>query len=84
MTGIGITRGPAGSDVILDGFDRTHPDPTNGRQGKSAASGRAQVVGWVGYFWHMNITPCCRFCHNSQSIQRSERRRPEQHGFGQP
>ena len=50
-------------------------NPTNGRQDKSAAFGRAQVVGWVGFFDTSAIRACWRFCRKGQRFQRSERRR---------
>jgi hypothetical protein len=50
-------------------------NPANGRQDKSAAFGRAQVVGWVGFFDTSAIRACWHFCHKCQRYQRSERRR---------
>jgi hypothetical protein len=50
-------------------------NPTNGRQDKSAAFGRAQVVGWVGLFGTSAIHACWHFCRKCQRYQRSERRR---------
>ena len=50
-------------------------NPTNGRQDKSAAFGRAQVVGWIGFFDTSAIRACWRFCRKGQRFQRSERRR---------
>jgi hypothetical protein len=56
-------------------FDSRHRDPTNGRQGKRPAFGAAYVVGWIGQFTDITDTPCWRFCHFSQRIQRLKRRR---------
>ena len=46
------------------------------RQGKSAASGRAQVVGWVEYSEHPRHEPCWRSKAFVQSNQCPKRRRP--------
>ena len=48
--------------------------PTNGRQGKSAAVGRAHVVGWVQEFWRRRNWSCWHYGKKHQSIQCLERR----------
>ncbi len=50
-------------------------NPTNGRQGKSAASGRAQVVGWVETFGHSRYQAGWRFTWKHEGLQRLDRRR---------
>lgn len=60
------------------GMDRQHRNPTNGRQGKSAGSGRAQAVGWLGDYRHLLRRPCCRLRPKHQEFQGSERRRLSQ------
>ena len=46
-----------------------------GWQDKSAASGRAHVVGLFGYFGQFLDRRCWRFWHNPQRFQRFERHR---------
>ena len=45
----------------------------HGRQDKSAASGRAHVVGWIGDFRHLATRTCWRFRQKHQDFQRAER-----------
>lgn len=46
-----------------------------GRQGKSAASGQAHVVGKTEEFAHVTNTPCWRFRQIVERFQSSDRRR---------
>jgi hypothetical protein len=48
---------------------------TKGRQGKSAAFGRAQVVGWIELFCHHVAPACWRFLGKRQRFQQSLRHR---------
>jgi hypothetical protein len=49
--------------------------PTNGRQDKSAAFGRAHVAGWIEVIcWHV-AWPCWRFRRERQSFQQAQRHR---------
>jgi hypothetical protein len=50
-------------------------EPTNGRQGKSAAFGRAQVVGWAEVFCHHVAPPCWRLRPKHQAFQQTLRHR---------
>src|SRR6267154_2964218 len=45
------------------------------RQGKSAAFGRAQVVGRIGVFCHLVAPPCWRFQAKRQAFQHAQRHR---------
>jgi hypothetical protein len=50
-------------------------EPTNGRQGKSAAFGRAHVVGRIEVFWHHVTPPCWRLRPKHQAFQQTLRHR---------
>jgi hypothetical protein len=75
MNLIAIDRGLAGHGGRWGVGGWETRNPTNGRQDKSAAFGRAQVVGWVGFFGTSAIRACWRFCRKGQRFQRSERHR---------
>jgi hypothetical protein len=45
------------------------------RQGKSAAFGRAQVVGRIELFCHLTAPPCRRFRAKDQAFQQAQRHR---------
>jgi hypothetical protein len=75
MTRVVLYRGVAGSSAGLRVGQGLERNTTNGRQDKSAASGRTQVVGWVGFFGTSARRPCWRFCCEDQRFQRPERRR---------
>ncbi len=45
----------------------------HGRQDKSAASGRAHVLGWLGDFRRLTRPACWRFCQKQKRYQSSER-----------
>jgi len=76
MSEIGLHRSLAGFGAFL-GVDQGVPgNTTNRRQGKSAAFGRAHVVGFVEHFRHFKNRSCWRFARNTQRFQRSQRRRP--------
>jgi hypothetical protein len=59
------------ADSELSDVGRKGPD--HGRQDKSAASGRAHVVGWVGDFRHLAHPTYWRFLPKHQQFQSSER-----------
>jgi hypothetical protein len=75
MTSIGLHRllARCGMHLIVDGL--RWKNPTIGRQGKSAASGRAQVVGWVEIFWHSDTQAGWRFISKLERFQRLDRHR---------
>ncbi len=75
MTLIGLLRLLAGFGAPLSVGEVMQRNPTNGRQGKSAASGRAQVVGWVGIFGYSDPPPGRRLTSKSQQFQCLARRR---------
>jgi hypothetical protein len=49
--------------------------PISGRQDKSAACGRAHVVGWLEVFGHARELPCRRSRLNPKQLQRANRHR---------
>jgi hypothetical protein len=75
MTSIGLPRllARCGMHLIVDGL--RWKNPTIGRQGKSAASGRAQVVGWVKIFGYSDPPPGRRLTSKPQQFQRPGRHR---------
>lgn len=75
MISIGPDRASAGCGGWQDvkGIGQKHP--VHGRQGKSAASGRAQVVGWVENFSRSRTHPGWRFIWKHQQFQCPDRRR---------
>jgi hypothetical protein len=75
MISVGPGRASArcGGWQSVKGIGRQHP--IHGRQGKSAASGRAQVVGWVGCFRYADVATGWRFRSNGERFQRSKRHR---------
>lgn len=75
MSEIGLHRGLAGLGVGLSVGQGERGNTTNGRQGKSAASGRAHVVGFVDYFRNFENLPCWRSDRNIQRFQSPERHR---------
>ena len=75
MSAVALGRSVACFVAGLAVIRRKRWKPTNGRQDKSAAFGRAHVVGRVGLFGRSGDTPCCRFMHNSPRFQRPERHR---------
>jgi hypothetical protein len=76
MRPIGACRGVAGCGGGLRVGDGLNWNPTNGRQDKSAASGRAHVVGWIGDFRHPEHRACWRSRLKSLQFQQCDRRRP--------
>ena len=75
MSEIGLHRGLAGFGVDLSVGLGVQGNTTNGRQGKSAAFGRAHVVGFVEHFRHFKNWPCWRSARNIQQYQYKERHR---------
>lgn len=49
---------------------------SHGRQGKSAAFGRAHVVGWISCFWHLATSKCWRLRHIAEQFQFASRHHP--------
>jgi hypothetical protein len=76
MTLIGLRHLLAGYGARLSAGDVKQRSPTNGRQGKSAASGRAQVVGWVECFRPSGTSSGWRFTAKPERFQRLDRQRP--------
>ena len=76
MSEIGLHRGLAGLGVGLSVGQGVQGNTTNGRQDKSAAFGRAHVVGWVGYFRHFEQLALLALAPQiSKQFQRPERHR---------
>ena len=75
MTSVGSGRASAGCGgwQCVKGIGQKQP--IHGRQGKSAASGRAQVVGWVGCFRYADVATGWRFKSKDERFQPSKRRR---------
>ncbi len=76
MTLLGLRRLLAGYGAGLSVGEGKQRSPTNGRQGKSAASRRAQVVGWVEYFGPSGTSSGWRFTAKPERFQRPDRQRP--------
>jgi hypothetical protein len=81
MGGHDLDRPASPCSALWNAFDFRRAEvakpnnPTTGRQGKSAASGRAQVVGWVETFWHSNIQAGWRFISKLERFQHLDRHR---------
>jgi hypothetical protein len=75
MISIGLHRLLAGFGAPLSVGGVMHRNPINGRQGKSAASGRAQVVGWVEPFGRSDTQAGWRFTWKHREFQRPARHR---------
>jgi hypothetical protein len=58
--------------AVVHGGDRR---ATARRQGKSAAFGWAQMVGWTEVFCHHVTPPCWRFQPKHQAFQHAQRHR---------
>jgi hypothetical protein len=84
MTSIGLHRLLAGCGARFGVGGVMHRNPTNGRQGKSAASGQAQVVGWVETFVRSNAPAGWRFTAKHERIQRLQRHRTLLHPVFSP
>jgi hypothetical protein len=84
MSEIGLHRGLAGFGVGLSVGLGVQGNTTNGRQGKSAASGRAHVVVFVDYFRNFENLPCWRSGWNIQRFQSPERHRLSPEGPPSP
>jgi hypothetical protein len=59
-------------------------NPTNGRQGKSSAFGKAYMVGKIEEFTNIINTSCWHFLQIVQAFQGFERRRPISPGSSAP
>jgi hypothetical protein len=59
-------------------------NPTNGRQGKSLAFGRAYMVGKIAEFTNVITTRCWHFLQIVQAFQGFERQRPASPGSTAP
>jgi len=75
MSGMAVDRSVAGRSVELRAVRTVRRNTIHGRQGKSAASGWAHVVGRVAYFRHRGVSACWRLHAKVQGIQCPERRR---------
>jgi hypothetical protein len=73
MTLIRLHRLLAGFRRRLSVGGQLQGTPTTGRQGKSAASGRAQVVGWGKNFGHSDTSAGWRFTLKHERFQRFKR-----------
>jgi hypothetical protein len=78
MSGNVLQRGLSGHIADLGVEQGVQGKTNHGRQGKSAAAGRTQVVGWAAHFGYDLRAPCCRFAPNSQRFQYPERHRSVQ------
>jgi hypothetical protein len=74
VTGIGLRRALAGSGADLRIGRGSERHDKRGRQDKSAVSGRAHVVGLMGYFTHFRDHACCRSSPKCTHYQCPERR----------
>lgn len=75
MTLVGLHRLLADRGVRLSVEGVGQRNPTNGRQGKSAACGRAHMVGWLGFLGPCNSRAGWRFVLKHQRFQQLYRRR---------
>lgn len=75
MSSIGLYRLLAGYGARLSVGGVMQANPTNGRQEKSAASGQAQVVGWVATFGHADTPASWRFTAKGERFQDAKRHR---------
>ena len=60
----------------FDGRQSGQGDISHGRQGKSAAFGRAHVVGWISCFRHLATNKCWRLRQIAEQFQFASRHRP--------
>jgi hypothetical protein len=79
MTSIDLGRALAGCGAWQSSRGIGQGHPINGRQGKSAASGRAHMVGWLEFQGPLNDHAGWRFKVKPQRFQGPDRsrRRPE-------
>ena len=75
MTWIAGHRALEGCGTVMALGEGVAQKLSRGWQDKSAASGRAHVVGLVRDFSQFQSERCWRFPHNPQRFQRAERRR---------
>lgn len=75
MTLIGLHRPLAGCGMRLSRRDVMQRNPITGRQGKSAASGRAHMVGRLEFCAPSGLCAGWRFNRKGQRFQCSDRRR---------
>jgi hypothetical protein len=75
MNLIGLLRALAGCGARSSMSQQLRRNPTIGRQGKSAASGRAHMVGRLEFRAPSAIRAGWRFNRKSQRFQRRNRRR---------
>jgi hypothetical protein len=73
MIGLAVYRTLEGHIAGLGLADVGSRGPVQGRQDKSAASGRAHVVGWIGDFRHLGHLACWRFRSKRQRFHSPER-----------
>lgn len=75
MSLVGPRRLVARCGVRSSADEGIQRSPTHGRQGKSAACGRAQVVGWVEKFGHSDTSAGWRSAAKRERFQRLDRPR---------
>jgi hypothetical protein len=75
MIQIVLHRSLSGIIACLDVRQWEGRDTSHGRQGKSAAFGRAHVVGWISCFRHLATNQRWRFFHFLKQFQLSRRHR---------
>lgn len=75
MISVGLGRASAGSGGWQNVKGIGQKQPIHGRQEKSAASGRAQVVGWLGIFGHADNLAIWRFTAKGERFQDAKRHR---------
>jgi hypothetical protein len=77
MIGLTLHRTLEGHIACLGLADLGSRGLDQGMQNKSAASGQAHVVGWIGDFRHPGHPACWRFRSKRQQFQCSERHPPD-------
>ena len=75
MTPIGLDRPRAGCGMHMSAGGLGWEIPTTGRQGKSAASGRAHMVGRLEFGTPSGLRAGWRLCRKPQRFQRCDCRR---------
>ena len=76
MIGIALHRSLSWMAACLVGGQVVKGKTIHGRQGKSAAFGRAHVVGWISCFRHLAANKCWRLRQIAERFQFAPRHRP--------
>ena len=84
MSSVGLDRRLAARSARLSIRGWKPRNPTNGRQGKSPAFGRAYMVGKIEEFTNVINTRCWHFLQIVQAFQGFERQRPVSPGSTAP